>query len=344
MARWWDGWCCEELVRPDRARRDTVTGSMTITLRPLGADDIGRVCALHNRAEHHDGVPRVLEVDELREELEGVSLELDTRLAELDGELAGYVYSFFLPSDTGSERAYLFGEVDPAFRGRGVGRALMRWAMDRGTEQLRSTGRALPKYLRVDTYDYIESAQRLFTRMGFEPVRWFEELLRPLTDLPSMREIPGVAFQPWPVDRDAETRAVKNAAFADHWGSAPTSESDWHRLVHGFGSRLDLSSVAVDGTTGEIVAVCHNRRYEADDELLGRRDGWIGTLGTLPEWRGRGIGSELVVRSLHAFLGAGCTHASLGVDAASPTGANQLYRRLGFELVQRSVTRQIEVR
>jgi mycothiol synthase len=316
---------------------------MTIHLRPIRADEIAAVCALHNRSEAHDGVPRVLEVEELAEELDELSLDDDTRLAELDGELAGYAYTYFLPADTGWERCYLFGEVDPAHRGKGVGRSLLGWGIERGSQQLRATGRPLPKYLRVDSYDYIESAHRLYARMGFTPVRWFEELLRPLTDLPPLPEVAGVSVVAWPDDADADTLLVKNAAFADHWGSSPTSETEWNRMVHGFGSRLDLSFVAVDDASGRIVAVCHNTRYEADDELIGRRDGWIGTLGTLREWRGKGLASALITRSLHAFAEAGLTHASIGVDSESPTGANQLYRRLGFQPCQRSITHQLEV-
>src|SRR4029079_8483124 len=105
-----------------------------------------------NRSEAHDGVRRVLEVDELAEELDELSWDDDTRVAELDGALAGYAYTMLLPSETGWERAYVFGEVDPVHRDRGVGRALLAWGVERGADQLRTTGRDLPKYLRVDSY------------------------------------------------------------------------------------------------------------------------------------------------------------------------------------------------
>jgi mycothiol synthase len=316
---------------------------VTVELRPLHPDELPAVCALHNRAEAHDGVPRVLELEELADELAELSWDDDLRVAEVDGELAGYAYTLLLPSDTGWERAYVLGEVDPAHRGKGVGRALLAWGVERGSEQLRGTGHDLPKYLRVDSYDYIESAHRLYARLGFTPVRWFEELLCRLTDLPEPRPVNGVSIVAWPAGRDEEARQVRNEAFADHWGSTPATEESWQKQLHGFGSRIDLSLVAVDDATNRIVGICVNHRYEADDELLGRKDGWIMTLGTLRSWRGRGIASALVVHSMHAFAQAGLTHASIGVDADSPSGAHLLYRRLGFEPVQRSVTHQIEV-
>jgi mycothiol synthase len=316
-----------------------------IELFPARADDLERLLALHRRAEAHDGVPRVLELEELGDELDGENVVLadDVRLAFVDGELAGYVYTMHIPSDVVQERCYIFGEVEPAHRGRGVGRALLTWGVEHATAELRTSSNDLPKYIRVDSYDYIEAAHRLYASMGFTPVRWFEELLRPLTDLPELRMVDGVDIIAWPDDRDDECRDVKNQAFADHWGSTPTPADQWYQNVRGFGSAPHLSLVAIERATGRVVGVCVNHRYEADDELLGRRDGWIATLGTLSAWRGRGLGSALVVASLHTFHAAGLTHASIGVDGDNPTGAARLYRALGFELRQRSITHEIAI-
>ncbi len=314
-----------------------------IDLRGAVADDLESLCALHNRSEAYDGVPRILELDEMREELddERVVLETDVRLALCDGELAGYAYTYHLPSAERLERCYVFGEVDPVHRGVGVGRALLGWGIERATGQLRSSGNCLPKFIRVNAFDFIEPTQRLYRRMGFAPVRYFDELLRPLDDLPDPGNVAGVTITPWPDDRDDEIMAVSNSAFADHWGSTPITPDRWHQAVRGYGARPDLSFVAIDDATGDVVSCCLNKRYEADDSLIGRRDGWIDHLGTLAPWRGRGLASQLIVSSLHAFAADGLTHASIGVDSESPTGAARLYRQLGFAAVQRVIEHEI---
>ena len=69
----------------------------------------------------------------------------------------------------------------------------------------------------------------------------------------------------------------------------------------------------------------------------------IHNLGTLREWRKRGVASALITWSLHAFAQNGFTHAMLGVDADNPTSAAHLYRDLGFELERRSTTREVEL-
>ncbi|HWM18512.1 MAG TPA: GNAT family N-acetyltransferase [Ilumatobacteraceae bacterium] len=316
---------------------------VTIDFRAAVAEDLEALCALHNRAETFDGVPRVLDLDEMREDIddERVVLATDVRIALRDGELAGYTYTYYLPSAERLERCHVIGNVDPDHRGVGVGRALLGWGMERATEQLRSSGNNLPKYVRVNSFDFIEPAHRLYRRMGFTPVRYFDELLRPLDDLPAPGQVAGVSIEPWPDDRDDEILAVNNTAFADHWGSVPLDADRWHNAVRGFGSRLDLSFIAVDDASGDVVSFCLNKRYEADDALNGRRDGSIEQLGTLAEWRGRGLASQLVIRSLHAFSAAGFTHAAIGVDSESPTGAARLYRQLGFEPLHRAIEYEI---
>ncbi len=313
-----------------------------IETRPLTIDDLEIVLDLQRRSNAFDGVQEVLELEELAEELddEHVVLATDTRLALEDGVPVGYAYTYWLPSEVREERCYVFGAVAPQHRGRGAGRALMAFGIERAEEQLRSSGRDLPCFIRTDALDGAEAALRLYARMGMVPVRYNDELLRPLTDLPQLPTPHGFRVVPWPAERSEEIRTVKNAAFADHWGSTPTSEHHWEQMTTGYGARLDLSFVALDDD-GAVVGHCLCKRFEADDELIGRSDGWVDSLGTLREWRGRGVASGLIAHALHAFAAAGLTHASIGVDSENPTGAARLYRGLGFEPRTRRITYEI---
>jgi mycothiol synthase len=316
-----------------------------VTLRAATPDDRTAILAVVTAANEFDGLPIRVTLAEIEEELDDdeVSLADDVRVAvDPGGAVVGYAHTLHLPSDVGQERCYVFGDVHPAWRGRGVGTALLDWGKHRAEAQLRASGTSLPKYVRVDAYDYCEADHRLFRRLGFEPVRYFEELLRPLDDLPPLPEVPGLRIMPWPELRHAEVRALRNEAFADHWGSTPMSEHRWGQLLTAHGACVACSFVAVDDDD-RIVGFCWNARYPDDDALTGRRDGWIDILGVARDWRGRGVASALIVTSLHAFARAALTHASIGVDSESPTGAARLYRALGFELRQRSITHQIDV-
>lgn len=310
-----------------------------IHFRLATAGDLADLCTLINATNRADHVPQVATVPELVEDIENFD---DVQIAISDNDLVGYVRAMYLPSDQLWERCYLFGAVLPQQRGRGIGRNLMSWAVDRGITLLRSSNSDLPKFLRTEADEHREDARRLFQRLGFREVRQFEELLRPLTDLPPVSNPQGVRIAPWPTDRDDEIREVKNVAFADHWGSTPTSPAKWASWVRGYGSYLEHSYVALDDED-RVVGYALNHRYPADDALLGRRDGWIDNLGTLPAWRGRGVATALITQSMHGFASAGLTHASLGVDSDSLTGAVRLYKSLGFITNRRHSTLEIEL-
>ena len=95
---------------------------------------------------------------------------------------------------------------------------------------------------------------------------------------------------PWPNDRDEEIigrqRGLRGSLGLDAHGGR-----DLAQQVHGHGARLNVSVVALDAATGDVVAVCLNHAYPEDDELTGRREAWIHNLGTLRAWRKRGVAS-----------------------------------------------------
>ncbi|MFM8267626.1 MAG: GNAT family N-acetyltransferase [Ilumatobacteraceae bacterium] len=315
---------------------------MSVLLRPLAVADLPAVVELMNDARRVDGSSEVMTLDELADELDGdrVVLETDTRIA-LDGDtIVGVVYTFNLPSDVREVRCYVFGTVHPEHRRRGIGTELMQWAIERARVQVSAGPSNLPRYIRVNALEQTEGAHALFRSLGMQPVRTHESLIRPVRPALQVDNPAGVRITPWPDERSEEIRQTKNAAFADHWGSTPVSPDDWHAMTHGYGARLDLSLVALDDDD-HIIGYCLNKRFPDDDALKGRAEGSIDNLATLRAWRGRGVASALVARSVDLFAAAGLSHALIDVDAENPTGAARLYRHLGFEIVERSITSQL---
>ena len=135
---------------------------------------------------------------------------------------------------------------------------------------------------------------------------------------------------------------MKNLAFQDHWGSIPMSSERWRSHSTGFGSRLDLSFVALSHV-GQIVGYLLSHRYESDDSLLGAKYAWVDNIGTLAEWRGRGVATQLLLSALKAYSDAGLEFAAINVDSDNPTGAYRLYESLGFRPWRRKVMYQREI-
>ena len=54
-------------------------------------------------------------------------------------------------------------------------------------------------------------------------------------------------------------------------------------------------------------------------------------------WRGRGYGRDLLRHSFREFRRRGMRRATLGVDAANPTGATHLYESVGMYVEQEAI-------
>ena len=316
---------------------------MTFEIRPASPEDIPAIFALSRRIEIDDSIPIVTPIEEIEEWADDphFSFPEDSRLAVREGELVGFARLWHRPSDQIQSRVFMVGGVDASHRRQGIGSSLITWQMKRGREILAGAPPELPRFLRTVAYDFEKDAIALYEKHGLVPIRYSYELIRPLAVVPPVPATPGVDIVGWDPHRDEELRQVTNAAFADHWGSTPVDRDAWKHRIESFGVRLDLSFMALDGD--QVVGILLSGHFPSDEELTGRSDGWIMSLGTLRSHRKRGIASALVTTACHAYQGAGFNHAALGVDSESPTGAFRLYQQLGFTELNKSVQHEQEV-
>ena len=70
----------------------------------------------------------------------------------------------------------------------------------------------------------------------------------------------------------------------------------------------------------------------------------MGTLGVRRPWRKRGLGLALLYHSFGEFYKRGNRVISLGVDAASQTGATRLYKKAGMHVASEYVSYEKELR
>jgi ribosomal protein S18 acetylase RimI-like enzyme len=312
-------------------------------IRPLTTEDAPAVADLINRFERFWELPALTPASEVEDDLGEpfVDSELDTRGYWLDGGLVAYGLVWHRPSGAREERAILIGVVAPDYRGQGIGRHLLDWQIERGRESLSSCDPTLPWYIRTRDFDWVEDSFRLYRRFGLEPVRFIKEMIRAL-DAPIVPRSPdGVEILPWDRSLDEGTREALNEAFGDHWGSTPLDEDSFRHLVERNAIRLDLSFQAVAG--GEVIGYSLNGFFPDDEQVTGRREGWVRSLGVKQAWRGRGVASALLENTFNAFIDARFTHSMLGVDSENPTGAFGLYERLGYEVLHGTVITQLEV-
>ena len=115
-----------------------------------------------------------------------------------------------------------------------------------------------------------------------------------------------------------------------------------HRLMedisvkHGFLPEATWLAERLPGP-GDVAEYCGTIQGIADDTTCGS----IQNLGVVPEHRGHGIGSALLLRALEGFWRAGLRYASLEVTAQNSMAVD-LYRKLGFRRVK-TVYKAVEV-
>ena len=308
-------------------------------LTPIAAASHHELLELVNAVWAADGVPMALAPEEIADFVEGPHFnpETDGRVVVADGKVIAFGLVHCRPTDEKDAWAYISGGVHPARRGQGVGRLLVEWQLERAAERLAYAEGRLHQVIRVEIHPGENSKRSTMGRYGFAPVRYFDEMIRQLTDVPDPSPR-GFELIAWDPSRNEETRAVKNAAFRDHWGSTPIDAATWQHWLDDYGTRLDLSFMAI--ADGSVIGYSLNGHYPQDEAIRGRREGWIENLGTLQSWRGRGVATALMCASFEAFARAGFSHAALGVDTENPTGAHGLYTRIGFELDYQTVMAQ----
>ena len=303
------------------------------TWRPLSPQDPARLEALVEAARAADGGEEVRTRDDLLRELTDPRAPAATNtlaLALPDGSLAGWAIVHERFHGRLARRVFIDGCTGTQMRGRGIGTRLLCWAIARGEEALAAQPADLPRYLEAFRDVTASSAVDLHVAHGFAAVRHYMDMRRSLSvALPTEPSVDGVRIVPYETAFAEAVRRAHNEAFTDHWDSEPVRPEDWERdFVGDPHFRADLSFVALAGD--EVAGYSVNYCSEADWGVSDVRDAWIGQLGVLRHWRGRGLATALLVRSMARFRDARMEAASLGVDTQNPTGAVALYDRVGF--------------
>ena len=137
----------------------------------------------------------------------------------------------------------------------------------------------------------------------------------------------------WSANRDEDAAQVIAQAYEQHvdgdvndqYRSAGGARRFIHNIVHYPGCGVfypPASFLAIDAWTGRAcgVSLC---------SIVAPRAGHVTQLCVVPRLKGKGLGYELLRRSLLALAEAGCSQASLTVTAANQN-AVRLYERVGF--------------
>jgi mycothiol synthase len=234
-----------------------------------------------------------------------------------DGVIAGYGQ---VGGYDPSVELFSWIHVHPEHRGRGIGSALLGWAEDDARRKL-AAGTSAP--LRVNCPAVDTAARELFEDRGFAHVRSFWQMERMLApDEAPGTDPDGIAIRASVAEADdRDLYRIFDEAFMDHFGYVHYAFEDWQQEFRS-GAEYDPTLVFIAHEGAEPVGA----NFTLIDEGLG----WVAELGVRRDWRGRGVGRALLLRSFAELARRDVEVVRLGVDTANATGATRLYERAGM--------------
>jgi ribosomal protein S18 acetylase RimI-like enzyme len=250
-----------------------------------------------------------------------------------NGEMVGYIEVWTTAKPP--VHPWIWGRVDPAYEGLGIGTYLINWSEEHAKKALTEVPADLRVAPQVGSYQQAESARKLFVDMGYQLIRSSYTMRIDMDTPPVVPEWPaGITLRPCNPETDLEAvyRAV-NDSFRDHYGHIDMPfEEGLQRFKHfmtGYeGFDPTLWFIAMEGDEIAGICLCRERAYDNPDV------GYISTLGVLRPWRKRGIGLALLRYSFCELYRRGKRKAGLGVDAQNLTGALHLYENAGMHVHQ----------
>jgi mycothiol synthase len=311
-----------------------------LAIRPYaGPGDLPNLVRVYNADAAADGVEEFWTEEgagaEFGHPTEHFDAGRDVVIAELDGRIVAAAGMDWIDTRDGAHREYRhWGVVDPPFRGRGIGSALL----DVQADHARELARGADLGARTPTLGSFAGAGRpseaLLGDHEYSLVRWFFDMVRPNLDDIAMPPLPdSLEIRPVTGDQLEAIWWANREAFRDHWGGSDESLEHFQRILDEPDTDPSLWVIAWDGD--EIAGGIWNQIHAAENEELGLRRGWLASVFTRRPWRRRGLAAALIGRSLELLKSRGMTEAALGVDADNPSGALGLYEAAGFAVHDR---------
>jgi mycothiol synthase len=310
-----------------------------LTLRAYRAGDAQAMAELANRYFEAEDLRWRTDPGEMENWMSTTTEKFDpTRdafLVEVDGTLIATADAEWVDTTDGLREFRMGALVDAGWRRRGIGTWLQEMLEAHVASLSAQYPTDHPKVMGSWAADTEKDRIALLGRFGFTPARYFFDMVRPTLDEidePVMPE--GLEFRPVGDDQMRQLWDADVEAFLDHWGGFDGSEERFNQWLRDPKFDPSLFVVAWDGD--EIAGGVVNNINETENEAFNRRRGWLQSVFVRRQWRRRGLGRAVVLRSLQVLRDRDMTSAGLGVDADNPTGALGLYTGTGFEIDFRS--------
>ncbi len=298
-----------------------------------GSQEHERIAAVIQRCLDADGVSEVITADDIARRfthMQNFDPTEDVLLAEIHGDLIGYARMNWLRKSNGDVIFRHHGCVLPEWRRKGIGSTLLMYTEDHLTGLALRAPRDGLHFFEVYLADTEIDKEALLKNAGYQPIRYFFEMVRPLdADIPEIDLPEGLELLPINPDQHRTVYDAADEAFQDHWGHVPGTDSEYQWWIESPDFQPERWKVAWDN--GQVAGMVLNYINAEENERFNRKRCYTEDISVRRPWRRRGLARSLLTRSLQMFKDEGMEEAALGVDTDNLSGALGLYDDLGFQ-------------
>lgn len=227
-------------------------------------------------------------------------------------------------SGTDPLRLYLMGGVHPVHRHMLVGTALLRWQVQQARAWRDANHPGKPLWLGCYAELGRPGLERVASRLGFTPERYYYDLHRDLTLPLHVPNVEGIGFTGFTEEDSEGVRLLHNTCFSEV-GGAEVPREVWEARLANSAFRPGWSFVARDGD--KPIGYAMSAVDEGDATA-----GWTERFGVHPDYRRRGVSLALLGRCMQAMRATGCTEAGIGIDTPDGLGLSRLMADLKYSL------------
>jgi ribosomal protein S18 acetylase RimI-like enzyme len=306
-----------------------------LTFRNLaGEQDYPLLLDLNLRSRAADHNPELITVEAIAHVLanmDGLTAEQGVILALFDGLPIGYSRLGWYSSRPETRLYYQVSFLPGEYRSLGWWPLLVMENERRLGEFASEHPMVAERYYQAWAEDHQQDWMAALTSRGYQVMRRFNNMLYQLGEPPSRPLPAGLEVRPvlpehmrmiWEAQREMNAGLFENVAedWLDEkypaWLAYPANNPRFWQVAWE-GEQL----------AGMVLARIDDQEFEKP----GDRHGFTEHIYVRPGWRGRGLASALIARSLGVLKEQGVVEAELGVDAENESAAFRLYERIGYK-------------
>jgi mycothiol synthase len=304
-----------------------------------GESDYGSMAAVLTLSQTADRYKRSVNAEDIAKVYANSLMNCDPAsdliMAEITGELVGYVRGWWQQESPSMHIYHHIGVLLPTWRRKGIGRVMLKWIESRLKDISAKHPRESNKVFQVSLSQFQKGAAILLECAGYHPARIFLEMVNSnLDDIPDYPLPDGLEIRPVTPDQYRTIWDSAHDSGQEEWGEVEPTEEAYQEWLNDALFQPKFWQIAWDKETGKTVGHVLTYIHHEENKQFDRTRGYTEGVGVARGWRRRGLASALISLSLQVQKAAGMTESALVADSDSTSGVTGLYERCGFKIVK----------